>query len=349
MKKLFSITISAVLLTALAIIVFISCKKETREIAYNTNQNFEKTEAQQVYEQIMKFREAREAYHADAKADNGYVSPTEARSILDGAINYEFSDVKRLLEDTELDTLRYAAPVTNETGLIAVNDLIDIYDRLVSKMSNYPCSYNCFMIKYPLATSREDNLVEIVFTRGNTPPTPPTPPYPNYGLDYFDETDNWIWGGGNGKCIIGGDSDAAEQLENKCFAMFDPIITRNEPDTLNMNYRPYDVEYATKTYDSLQSCISGIDYWLFHAENVISNDVSTYCIPYNYLNLYLINLYSAVINSSGCYHYSPRLNSPVRVVVIDDHSVFSNNINDQEYYNISHSAVMTYYKLGNNR
>ena len=115
MNKLFSITISAVLLTSLAATILVSCKKDTQEIEQRNSLISGKTEAQRVYEKIIKFHEACEAYHTKAKTDNGYVSPSEARSILDAAINYEFSYVNRHLEDTQLDTLRYSAPQTKTT------------------------------------------------------------------------------------------------------------------------------------------------------------------------------------------------------------------------------------------
>ena len=336
MKKLLSITVSAILLIAAAATMFVSCKKELREISHNTEKTSEKTEAQLVYGKIVKFREAREAYHANAKTDNGYVSPSEARSILDGAINYEFSDVNRYLEDTELDTLRYTAPAVNGEGLVAVNDLVDIYDQFASNITNRPYSSNCFMVKYPTNSNR-DGDVEIVFTRGN-PSNPPTPPIPL--LDYFGETDNWIWGFDQGKCIYGGVGDAAQELTKKCNAM---LVTGFENDSVTNYYgHMYDVDYADKTYDSLQSGIQGLDYWLFHAENV--PNVSTYCIPYDEMNLYLRSIYGAVIRETGCYHYSYEHHSPIRVVEILCQNDPINNRDD--YYNISHKAHLTYYKLG---
>ena len=332
MKKTLSLIISAVLLTALSIIVFISCKKEIREIAYNTNQNFEKTEAQQVYEKIMTFREAREAYHADAKTNNGLVSLAEARSILDGAINYEFSDVKRRLEDTNLDTLRYAAPATNGEGLVAVNDLVDIYDKFAANIAGDPNSVNCFMIKYPMNYVK-NNDIEIVFTRGN-PPTPPIPPIP--GLNYFDVTDNWIWAYGLGKCDHYENSDAANELTIRCNAM---LASAENDSVVNYYGYMYEAEYENKTYDSLQSDITGLDYWLFHAEEVY--DMSTYCITYEYMNLYLLSIYRTVIRETGCYHYSPLYNSPIREI-----QIYPENYPVNTYNNISHNAKLTYYKLG---
>lgn len=333
MKKHLSITISAMLLIAVATAVFVSCKKDMREVAFS-NQISEKTEAQLVYEKIIKFREARESYHANTKTDNGYVSPSEARSILDGAINYEFSDMNRHLEETRFDTIRYAAPAINGEGNVAVNDLIGIYDEFVTNISNESNSVNYFMIFYPTSNTRPAD-VEIVFTRGVQPPHPELIPQ----LDYFDEDDNWIWGGGNGNCahtIF--DGDAASKLTEKCQAMLDSQRTRDGIDTLSFNIFPYAVEYETKTYDSLQSIVNGLDYWLFHAENIPSTEVSYYCIYYNYLNLYLRNLYHAIINPNGCYHYSINYHSPIRDILIDD------NEKGDNVKNINHSAFLTFYK-----
>ncbi len=336
MKKLLSITISAALLTALATTVFISCKKNLHEIAQGNSQTTEKTEAQQVYEKIMKFRDAREAYHAEEKTDNGYVSPSEARSILDGAINYEFSNMNRYLEDTELDTLRYAAPQTNSEGNVAINDLIDIYDSFALSIENDKNSVNYFMINYPQNNMRNED-VEIIFTRGVPGDTEPIP-----DLDYFAEGENWIWGGGNGNCahtIFEG--DAATKLTEKCHAMLNPNRTRTDGDTINPYNSIYDVDYAYINYNDLQSLVNGLDYWLFHAENLTPEEVSEYCISYNYLNLYLRNLHGAVISRNGCLHYSTNHHSPIREIVIHCADNDGESLKD-----IWHYAEMTYYKYG---
>lgn len=337
MKKPLSLTISVALLMALATIFFISCKKDIKEIASKNNQDQEKSEAQQVYEKIMKFREAREAYHADAKTDNGYVSPSEARSILDGAINYEFSDVNRYLEEVELDTLRYIAPVTNNDGKVAVNDLIDIYDNFTSNIGDDTNSVNYFMINYPQSNTRNSD-VEIVFTRGIIPPDPE--PYPV--LDYFEVDEDWIWGLGNGKCDMPCNSDAAKELTNKCNTLLSPY--RTTTDTVIQETPIYDVEIIIKNHDDLQSIVNGVDNWLFHAENVQSYNVSSYCITYDYLNIYLMNLRYAVISSNGCYHYSPFFNSPIRDIKID-----WKDSGERESMDIWHQAELKYYKIGDAR
>lgn len=337
MNKLLSITISAALLASLTATIFVSCKKDMHEIAQGNSQITEKTEAQQVYEKIMKFHEARETYHVDAKTDNGYVSPSEARSILDGVINYEFSDVKRHLEEARLDTIRYAAPVTNGDGNVAVNDLIGIYDEFAADISNNINSVNYFMILYPTSNTRSAD-VEIVFTRGIQPPHPE--PIPD--LDYFDEDDNWIWGGGNGNCahtIFEG--DAATKLTEKCQAMLNPNRTRTDGDTINPYNSIYDVDYAYINYNDLQSLVNGLDYWLFHAENLTPYEASEYCVSYDYLNLYLRNLHGAVISRNGCLHYSTNHHSPIREIII-----YCADNDGESLKDIWHYAEMTYYKYG---
>lgn len=335
MNKLLSLTISAILLMAVATAVFVSCKKDMREVAF-TNQISEKTEAQQVYEKIIKFREAREAYHSEAKTDNGYVSPSEARSILDGAINYEFSCVNRYLEDTKLDTLRYDAPQTNSEGNIAINDLIDIYDSFALSIENDKNSVNYFMINYPQNNIRNED-VEIIFTRGVPGDTEPIP-----DLDYFAEGENWIWGGGNGNCahtIFEG--DAATKLTEKCQAMLNPNRTGTDGDTINPYNSIYDVDYDCKNYKDLQSLVNGLDYWLFHAENLTPDEASEYCVSYDYLNLYMRNLHAAVISPNGCLHYSTNHHSPIREIIIHWADNGRAGLKD-----IWHFAEMTYYKYG---
>lgn len=340
MKKLLSITISAALLASLTATIFVSCKKDLHEIAQGNSQITKKTETQQVYEKIMKFRDAREAYHAEAKTDNGYVSPSEARSILDGAINYEFSCVNRYLEDTELDTLRYDAPQTNSEGNIAINDLIDIYDSFALSIENDKNSVNYFMINYPQNNIRNED-VEIIFTRGVPGDTEPI-----IGLDYFAVGEDWIWGLDNGKCDGSYRlSDAAQELTNKSNAMLSNM-TRDDNDTVNPNILTYEIDYEIKTYDSLQSIVNGVDYWLFHAENVMDYIVPSYCITYDYLNLYLRNIYGAVINHHGCYHYSIRYHSPIRNILIGEEAVISGTSTNPAYYNISHKAALLFYKTG---
>lgn len=67
----------------------------------------------------------------------------------------------------------------------------------------------------------------------------------------------------------------------------------------------------------------------------ISNEINSVI---NYLNLYLRNLYHAIINPNGCYHYSNNYHSPIRDILIDD------NEKGDNVKNISHSAFLTFYK-----
>lgn len=336
-----TILLSALLLIAVSTTIFVSCKKNLHEVALNNNTSIEKTEAQLVYEKIMKFRKACELYQADMRSDNGFVSSMEARIILDGAINYELSDINRTLKDTELDTLRYPAPATNEKGNVAVNELINIYEKVVANIGNDINNVNCFMILYPMANSRSSE-VEVVFTRGIQPPTPEPLPY----LNYFAEGENWIWYFDNGRCDVGGYSDAAQELSRKCNALLNPNVTRDLVDTMNVIINTcmmYDVEYLDIYYNDLESIVPGLDYWLFHAENVPGEDVASYCISYDYLNLYLRNLNSALIRNNGCHHYSPTHHSPIREIDIEGIAT-----NDESFslFNINHYAHCYYYKIG---
>ena len=336
MKKS-TILLSALLLIAVSATIFVSCRKDLHEVALNNNNSIEKAEAQLVYEKIMKFREASEHYQADMRSDNGFVSPMEARVILDGAINYEFSDMNRTLKDTELDTLRYPAPATNEEGDVAVNELIKIYERVVANIGNDINNVNYFMILYPMANSRSSE-VEVVFTRGIQPPTPEPIPY----LNYFAEGENWIWNYDNGRCDLGGYSDAAQELSRKCHALLHPNDTRDIVDTMNVNgHMMYDVEYFDIYYNDLESFVHGLDYWLFHAENVSVEDENSYCLSYDNLNLYLRNINSALIRNNGCYHYSPTFHSPIREINIKGLSTCAGSL-----YNINHYAHSYYYKIG---
>ena len=336
MKKS-TILLSALLLIAVSATIFVSCRKDLHEVALNNNNSIEKAEAQLVYEKIMKVREACEHYQADMRSDNGFVSPMEARIILDGAINYEFSDMNRTLKDTELDTLRYPAPATNEEGDVAVNELIKIYERVVANIGNDINNVNYFMILYPMANSRSSE-VEVVFTRGIQPPTPEPIPY----LNYFAEGENWIWNYDNGRCDLGGYSDAAQELSRKCHALLHPNDTRDIVDTMNVNgHMMYDVEYFDIYYNDLESFVHGLDYWLFHAENVSVEDENSYCLSYDNLNLYLRNINSALIRNNGCYHYSPTFHSPIREINIKGLSTCAGSL-----YNINHYAHSYYYKIG---
>ena len=340
MKKS-TILLSALLLIAVSATIFVSCRKDSHKVALNNNTGIEKTEAQLVYEKTMKFREACELYQADLRSDNGFVSPMEARIILDGAINYELSDINRTLKDTELDTLRYPAPATNEEGDVAVNELIKIYEKVVASIGNDINNVNYFMILYPIANSRSSE-VEVVFTRGIQPPTPEPIPY----LNYFAEGENWIWYFDNGRCDVGGYSDAAQELSRKCHTLLHPNDTRNIVDTMNVinNYMMYDVEYLDIYYNDLESIVPGLDYWLFHSENVPGEDVASYCISYDYLNLYLRNLNSALIRNNGCYHYSPTHHSPIRE--IDIRGGIDTNGESLSLFIINHYAHCYYYKIG---
>ena len=122
-------------------------------------------------------------------------------------------------------------------------------------------------------------------------------------------------------------------------------LSKDDIDTSSLNTHIYHIDHEIKTYDSLQSYVNGVDYWLFHAENVMDDNVSTYCINYNYLNIYLQNLYFAVVMNNGCYHYSSRYHSPIRVININYGDNLVDDLDNHNYYNIFHVADLTYYKI----
>ena len=334
-----TIAVTAVLITTAATI-FVSCKKDNDETFTQNRQTEVKSEAQVVYEKVKRFESLRKSYHSNSRSDNGTVPVSEARLILDASINYEYSDVNRYLEDRDLDTLYYTAPFVNSQGEVALNDLIDIYDRFSSDIEKMENTVNLFMVTFSDANTRSNNI-EIVYTRGTPTPTPtpvPTPNVPNYP---FGDDEDWIWGMDNGRCDIGGYSDAAQELTKK-FANTTRRGQIGVADTAQIKPMIWDMEYddvgATEKLND-EDCST---YWLFYVENVPIEDISSYCIDNFELNCYYRSICRYVVSETGCFHYSPNLNSPYREVEIKWHE---EKLND-EYSNLQHYAYIYYYKIG---
>lgn len=334
-----TIAVTAVLITTAATI-FVSCKKDNDETFTQNRQTEVKSEAQVVYEKVKRFESLRKSYHSNSRSDNGTVPVSEARLILDASINYEYSDVNRYLEDRDLDTLYYTAPFVNSQGEVALNDLIDIYDRFSSDIEKMENTVNLFMVTFSDANTRSNNI-EIVYTRGTPTPTPtpvPTPNVPNYP---FGDDEDWIWGMDNGRCDIGGYSDAAQELTKK-FANTTRGGQIGVADTAQIKPMIWDMEYddiwATEKLND-EDCST---YWLFYVENVPIEDISSYCIENFELNCYYRSICRYVVSETGCFHYSPNLNSPYREVEIKWHE---EKLND-EYSNLQHYAYIYYYKIG---
>ncbi len=343
-----TIAVTAVLITTAATI-FVSCKKDNDETFTQNRQTEVKSEAQVVYEKVKRFESLRKSYHSNSRGDNGTVPVSEARLILDASINYEYSDVNRYLEDRDLDTLYYTAPFANSQGEVALNDLIDIYDRFSSDIEKMENTVNLFMVTFPDANTRSNNI-EIVYTRGTPTPTPtpvPTPNVPNYP---FGHDEDWIWGMDNGRCDLGGYSDAAQELTKK-FINDTRGGTRgnsipSQPyvpsDTAYMNpVMIWDTEYADISATEKLNEENCSKYWLFY-ERVHKDDVSTHCIDNIDLNCYCRSINRYAILETGCFHYSPNLNSPYREVEIkwDFEAV---TVDSCDLY---HHAHIYYYKLG---
>ncbi len=343
MKALTKTIAVATLLIVTASTIFVSCKKDNDETFTQNRQTEVKSEAQVVYEKVKRFESLRKSYHSNSRSDNGTVPVSEARLILDASINYEYSDVNRYLEDRDLDTLYYTAPFVNSQGEVALNDLIDIYDRFSSDIEKMENTVNLFMVTFPDANTRSNNI-EIVYTRGTPTPTPtpvPTPNVPNYP---FGDDEDWIWGMDNGRCDIGGYSDAAQELTKK-FANTTRGGQIGVADTAQIKPMIWDMEYddiwATEKLNE-ENCST---YWLFYAENIPIEEISTYCIDNIDLNCFCRSINRYAILETGCYHYSPNRNSPYREIEIKCHEDTVNNI----YSNLYHYAHVYYYKLGDPR
>lgn len=342
MKALTKTIAVATLLIVTASTIFVSCKKDNDETLTQNRQTEMKSEAQVIYEMVKKFESLRESYHSNSRSDNGTVPVSEARLILDASINYEYSDVNRYLEDRDMDTLYYTAPAINSQGEVALNDLIDIYDRFSSDIEKMENSVNLFMVTFPDANTRSSN-VEIVYTRGTPNPTPTPIPTPGVLPNYpFGDDEDWIWGMDNGRCDIGGYSDAAQELTKK-FANTTRGGQIGVADTAQIKPMIWDMEYddilATEKLNE-EDCST---YWLFYRENVPEDSISSNCIENIDLNCFCRSINRYVVPETGCFHYSPNLNSPYREIVINwDYK----QAELAGYYNLYHYAYITYYKIG---
>lgn len=329
MRRFNTLFVLSTFVIGISFVVFVSCKKNVQTFQNIEQYSDNSTKAKQVLEKINKFFDAREAYHGNSKIDNGKIPEEEICSILDMTVNYEFTDLSRYLEDVKLDTLSYNAPKPDAQGNVNLNDVIDIYDNFAEDISGKEYSVNYFMV-VTNTDSCGDNI-DIVFTSGKG--ETPYPPEPSLE-PVFNEDDDWIWGGDNGKCEIGGYSDAAQELTKKFIVAEKNVI----PDTINLKDLIWNVEYGNVNADSLNNIENCSTYWLFYA--VVDNElqISTYCIEDDEMNCYWRSIRREVVMSTGRLHYSKLLNSPyrelLRIVDIEKDSV------------IYHSAIIKYYEIG---
>ena len=334
MKALIKTFAVVAILMTTAATIFVSCKKDNDETLTPNRQTEMKSDAQVVYEKVKKFESLRKSYHSNSRSDNGSVTVSEARLILDASINYEYSDVNRCLDDRDLDTLYYTAPVVNSQGEVALNDIIEIYDRFSSDIEEMGNTVNMFMVTFHDANTRSNRNVEIVYTRGTPSPTPTPTQTPGILPNYpFGPDEDYIW------------YEAAQKLTEKIAQLTNNRSGSNKVvyDTAQIKPMIWDMEYKYRYAEELPNIESCSEYWLFMERNVTPEEASSWYIDNVDLNCFFRNILHYVINDTGCFHYSPILNSPYREVMIGWNN---SNPNNGNLIDIFHYAYITYYKVG---
>ena len=159
--------VAALIVAAIVSVTVVSCKKDKEEVVKTTN-----SEAQALLNRIAAFQTLRDAVNSGAKAD-GSMTVEEMRQALDLVSNYEHSEHMTYCLNTVLDTLHVAMPVVDGEGYVSNADVVATYNAFETALEKCMLGVNdgmdvpsLFSIVMPEIGTKDGNVIEIVFTRG---------------------------------------------------------------------------------------------------------------------------------------------------------------------------------------
>lgn len=320
MKKKTIICFAALIIAAIVSVTVVSCKKDKDEVVKATN-----SEARALLNRIEAFQTLRDAVNSGEKVD-GSMTVEEMRQALDLVSNYEHSEHMTYCLNTVVDTLHIAMPTVDNDGYVSSVDVVETYNAFEIALEK--CMFGVkdgmdvpsyFSIVMPKAGAKNDDDIDVVFTRGEAEEFP--------GYDYlrpFIEGDDYKWGFGLGHCF--GDSslritDAAMELTR---------ILKFCPDDQHqgLSYLPVNVEYAKyKSVDVNYGILHDYQYyedtfsncsiaWLFYAWGHYDFDNEP-CILHDEMNCYYNDFRRIMILPNSPLHFGVNTNSPYFECTID--------------------------------
>ena len=304
MKKSFKL--AALFVAAAISVAVVSCQKdkETEEPVTSQSQN---SEAKELLNRIYAFQELRDDINSGAKSGES-MTLEELRDNIDLTFNFEHSQHAIPFANATLDTFYVRMPQTDANGNVSAADAIATYNAFETSLENLLANVEDdanlaknFSIKFPETGTKNEDAIEVVFTRGTEGTS-----YPWFAP--FKEGDDYIWGLNGGLCNPPGpfniQTDAAQEL-TKLF-QFKPDAEHE-----GMDYTIYRVEYGKFTpYDDNRylseytyvndTTLTCPDYWLFLVFGEYEKEP---CVSYTEMNCYYNSIYEKTIYPNGVLHY----------------------------------------------
>ncbi len=307
MNKYFKI--AALFVAAAISVAVVSCQKdkETEEPVASQSQN---DESKALLNRIYTFQELRDDINSGAKSGES-MTLEELRDNIDLTFNFEHSQHATPFDYATLDTFYVRMPQTDANGNVSAADAIATYNAFETSLENLLANVEDdanlaknFSIKFPETGAKNEDAIQVVFTRGTEGTS-----YPWFAP--FKEGDDYIWGLMLGRCDHGFSerTDAANELTK--------VIYNNSP--ASNYYSPYRIEYVMYTpyendyylgdhiYIEQDNVPYENIYWLFRASGDYEEEP---CIPYYELNQEYNNFWRTHINPNGQYHYHPKSGLP---------------------------------------
>ena len=302
--------IAALFVAAAISVAVVSCNKdkETEEPVASQSQN---SEAKELLNRIYAFQELRDDINSGAKSGES-MTLEELRDNIDLTFNFEHSQHAIPFANATLDTFYVRMPQVDVNGNVSAADAIATYnafetslEHLLANVEDDADLAKSFSIKFPETGAKNEDAIQVVFTRGERNLYPSTGP--------FVKGDDFYWGkmlGYYGAIQNAGKTDAAEELSK---------LFKFKPDAAHegMLYTISDIEYVLYipyntndggrfTYYKDTTLTCGHD-WLF---NYIGDcEVEPY-ITYDEMNCHYASLNKIFVSPNGDLHWGPTSGSP---------------------------------------
>ncbi len=325
MKK---VLLSVAIIAATLGVMMSSCKKEEsaqmKDGVVQTEQNMSPEE-----QKVLDFLADYDAMKQGMKAEGEPVCPEDARWYMETVMNYCHGFSHELLSNMRMDTVRVAMPKTDEEGQIAYSDLMTTYGNAVAAvreqyksidMEGKTLQFVMMSIENGTTKNGGDDLVILMNTGSNSGDNAvgtSTPPSSPWYAGPFGEWDEWIWGMDKGKCMGTNVGFDAADILTMAIGHYDTIHWADNVPCYGCH--PYFIVEPTvvATYPGNANST-----WPFFASGLTWDEVQTYCIPWEDMNMYYEEILQAthtenmVTNPFGYFGYYRTLVEDWKVFII---------------------------------
>ena len=342
MKKY--LKLATLFVAAVISVAVVSCQKdkETEEPVASQSQN---SEAKELLNRIYAFQELRDDINSGAKSGES-MTLEELRDNIDLTFNFEHSQHATPFDYATLDTFYVRMPQTDANGNVSAADAIATYNAFETSLENLLANVEDdsnlaknFSIKFPETGAKNEDAIQVVFTRGAEGEK-----YPLF--EPFEEWEDYIWANNGGLCNPQGpfniQTDAAQELTKKLDFKIDADHEGMTPFLYNLeyvNFTPYQDSYYFPDYIYVDYNIFNM-FWIF----CIGGDLNPedICIEDDELNGMYNRIYSTHIYINSQYHYSPNNHLPYLKGIIDPHVIYD-NVSKRPIYLYTLTAIYGHY------